>query len=303
MGLQEVWGPLVAWDLFLAGAGAAAYLIGIIVGFMGEKYRSVERMGVFLGAPLVGLGAVILLVDLGQPLRFMLGFLNPQSSIMSIGIIFISIFLVLGAIHWLLQVIKKDLRLAWLGALNCIFALGTMSYTGLLLGVLKAIPFWNTPALPVLFITSALATGAGAILLGLAVKRWIRPAKAAEEEANTGLSLAVLSKIVIVVVAVELVILLFFMVIMGYTQGAAKISVNYLLSGDYALAFWLGIIVVGLLVPFVVEIFARMKSKSLPVARIGDLAAITGVCLLAGGIILRFAILSAGAPVFLHLVG
>lgn len=303
MGLQEVWGPLVAWDLFLAGAGAAAYLIAVIVGFMGEKYRAVERMGVFLGPPLVGAGALILVLDLGQPTRFTLAFLNPTSSIMSIGTIFITTFLVLGAIHWLLQLLKKDMRLPWLGALNCLFALGTMSYTGLLLGVLKAIPFWNTPALPVLFITSALATGAGAILLGLAVKRWVRPAKAQEEEENTGLSLAILSKIVIVVIAVELIILVFFMVIMGYTQGVAQISVDYLLSGDYALAFWLGIIVVGLLVPFAVEIFARSKSKSLPVARIADLGAVTGVCLLAGGIILRFAILSAGTPVFHHLLG
>jgi len=303
MGLQDVWGPLVAWDLFLAGAGAAAYLIGIIVGFMGEKYRAVERMGVFVGPPLVGIGALILVLDLGQPGRFMLAFANPTSSIMSIGTIFITIFLVLGAVHWLLQLVKKDMRLPWLGALNCLFALGTMSYTGLLLGVLNAVPFWNTPALPALFVTSALATGAGAILLGLAVKRWVKPAKGQEEEANTGLSLAALSKIVIVVVVAELIVILFYMIIMGYTQGVAQISVDYLLSGDYSLAFWLGIIVVGLLVPLVVEVFSRTKGKSLGVARVSDLGAVTGICLLAGGIILRFAILSAGVPVFHHLLG
>jgi len=299
MGLQSVWGPLVAWDLFLAGAGAAAYLIGIIAGIMGERYRSISRMGVYLGAPLVGIGALILLLDLGHPTRFMLAFSNMTSSIMSIGIIIISCFLVLGAVHFILQLRFKELKLSKFWIVGGVFALGVMSYTGLLLGVINAVPFWNTPALPVLFVTSALATGGGAILLALAVKRWIRPAKAAADEENTGKSLLLLSKTVVTVVAAAVVVLVFMMVVMSNASSTAQTSVQYLLSGDYALAFWLGLVVVGLLVPIVLEVFAWVKSKTLSVARLSDLGAIVGVCLLLGGIVLRYAVLSAGLPLAL----
>ncbi len=39
MGLGTVWGPLVAWYLFLAGVGAGAYLISIAAANLGERYR------------------------------------------------------------------------------------------------------------------------------------------------------------------------------------------------------------------------------------------------------------------------
>ncbi len=295
MGLQDIWGPLVAWDLFLAGAGAGAYLIGVIAGLMGERYKAINRMGVFLGAPLVGIGALILLVDLGQPMRFMLGFLQPQSSIMSIGIIIITVFLVLGAINFVLQLFKKAPKLTWLWVITAVFAFGVMSYTGLLLGVVKAIPFWNTPLLPLLFICSALATGAGAILLGLAVKRWIRPKVVEADEDNTKASLLFLGKLTVTLVVVELIVIAFMLLITGYS-GTMQASITFLLTGDYALVFWLGLIVIGLIVPLVAGIAALTKSGTLAVPRISDLGAVCGICLLAGGVMLRFSILAAGAP-------
>src|SRR5512142_1586159 len=126
MGLGTVWGPLIAWYLFLAGMGAGAYVIGYAAGYLGERYQPLVKPGVFLGAPLVAIGSLLLLLDLGNPLRAYLGFLRPQSSMISVGILIISVFIVLGAIHWLsviLPLIKLSAKaLAWLGGVNAIFA-------------------------------------------------------------------------------------------------------------------------------------------------------------------------------------
>ncbi len=62
------------------------------------------------------------------------------------------------------------------------------------------------------------------------------------------------------------------------------------MAGGFAVAFWLGIVVLGLVVPLVLEAWS-LKQQGL------GLAAVAGVCLLIGGILLRYAVLSAGANV------
>ena len=296
MGLQSFWGPLVAWYLFLAGTGAGAYTVAVIADHCGGKYKAIARTGVFLGAPLVAIGSMLLLLELGNPARFMFGFLNPQSSMMSIGIFIISVFMVLGVIHIILFFVKKEpgkISLL-LGKINIVFSLGTACYTGLLLGVAQAIPFWNSPVLPALFLLSCLSTGIGAIFLIVGVWRWLKPASVNEREGELTRSSHFLSRIDIPIVVLELLTLFFLLYIMSSAQGVASVSAQYLISGDYALALWLGVVVVGLLVPLTVEAFALIKGKGMGYARLSDLGVVAGLCLLFGGIVLRYAILSAG---------
>ncbi len=41
------------------------------------------KPGIWLGAPLVAIGSALLLLDLGNPLRFYMGFSRPGNSMMS----------------------------------------------------------------------------------------------------------------------------------------------------------------------------------------------------------------------------
>ncbi len=293
MGLGTVWGPLIAWYLFLAGVGAGAYCIAIAATYLGERYQSLVKPGVALGAPLVAFGSLLLLLDLGNPVRAILGFVRPQSSMMSVGIWIISVFIILGAIHFIALVVPllklSPTALKWLGGVNVVFALATAIYTGLLLGVVKAVPFWNTPMLPLLFLVSALSTGMGAILVLLALQRLVRPPAKVEAEAVED-SAHLLSRADLPLVAVELLVLFFLLFIMAGSQSVAAESARYLVSGGFALAFWVGVVVVGLLVPVVLEAWA-LRSKGV------SIGALAGLCLLIGGLVLRYAVLSAGASV------
>ena len=295
MGLGTVWGPLIAWYLFLAGVGAGAYLVAIAASYLGEQYKPLVKPGVFLGAPLVLIGSLLLLLDLGNPLRFWMGFFRPQSSMISVGIIIITVFILLGLLHIAALLFPQRVKLgakalAWLGGINALFALGTAIYTGLLLGVVKAVPFWNTPMLPMLFLVSALSTGAGAVLLVLGLRRWIAPA-AKEDAAQVMESEHLLSRVDIPLIVVELLVLFFLLFIMAGGQSVAAESARYLIAGGFAIAFWVGLVIVGLLVPIVLEVWALRSGKGLSVG------ALAGLCLLIGGIVLRYAVLSAGASV------
>src|SRR5512142_1464352 len=257
MGLGTVWGPLIAWYLFLAGMGAGAYMVAWAASGLGAQYRPLVKPGVLLAAPLVAIGSLLLLLDLGNPLRAYLGFLRPQSSMISVGIFIITVFILLSGIH-LLALVFKPVKLSggvlgWLSGLAAVFALATAVYTGLLLGIVKAVPFWNTPMLPMLFLVSALSTGAGAILLVLGVQRLVRPASKAEAEELIA-SGHLLSRIDIPLVAVELLVLFFLLFIMNGSNSVAAQSAQYLLVGGFATAFWVGLVVVGLLLPIALEV-------------------------------------------------
>ena len=303
MGLGTVWGPLIAWYLFLAGVGAGAYLVAIAASYLGEQYKPLVKPGVFLGAPLVLLGSLLLLLDLGNPLRFWMGFFRPQSSMISVGILIITIFILLGLLHIAALLFPQRVKLsakmlAWLGGVNTLFALATAIYTGLLLGVVKAVPFWNTPMLPMLFLVSALSTGAGAVLLVLGLRRWIAPAASTKEEAEQVIaSEHLLSRVDIPLIGVELLVLFFLLFIMAGGPSVAAESARYLVAGGFAIAFWVGLVIVGLLVPIALEVWALRSGKGLSVG------ALAGLCLLIGGIVLRYAVLSAGASVATALAG
>ncbi|HHV35814.1 MAG TPA: polysulfide reductase NrfD [Syntrophomonadaceae bacterium] len=284
-GVQTVWGWPIAIYLFLAGVAAGAYLSAAYVWYK-RGDNPVSRMGIFLAAPCLGVSILFLFFDLGAPLRFMLAFLKPFSSMISVGTWVLTIFFIIAALQWLKCYKAKEASLelsnaAWIAGI--IFAVATAVYTGVLLGVVKAIPFWNTPLLPVLFFISSVSTGIGALLVGVLIK--------GAKDSDVGI-LHSLSRIDLVFVGLEVLVLLFYLLVMGQSRLAAASSVKMLVAGSCAPFFWI-FVVVGLLVPFCLEWgLNRKQDNQLSSMVVSGTAA--GICLLFGGLALRYLILAVG---------
>lgn len=112
---------------------------------------------------LLGVGGVLLIGDLSQPLRF-LNVLNPAylhfSSPLAWGSLNIMAY---GAasVAYLLMLRKGDEKNAKLLALvAAVLALGLPIYTGYDLSVHQSRPVWNTPVMPALFVALAMTSGA-----------------------------------------------------------------------------------------------------------------------------------------------
>ncbi len=169
---QTVWGWLLIWDFFLAGTGAGAYLSGIMAEYMGETRKIAAKIGTFLSAPLVIGGVIFLMFDLGHPERFMSVFGN-FGSLIAIGSVFISAFLVVSVVHiglwiWPFKLLEKaTVARRALGVIGAVLALGVMIYPGVAMS-LTSIPLWMTGLLPLLFIGVATLCGTAANLLVLA---------------------------------------------------------------------------------------------------------------------------------------
>jgi len=281
---QNEWRWFIAGYLFLAGAGAGAYLAGVVAGYLGPEWALVSRIGILLGWPGVAVSCVLLLFDLGTPTHFWRTFFKPGTSWMARGAIIISIFMGLAFLHivlmiWPFQVLQTG-SAAWhlIGGLGVVFAFLTMVYTGILLSAARPIAFWSTAMLPALFTVSALSTGIMGILL------FALPA------GGLTAAVATLAKADIIIIIVEVVVLFL------YFQGTHRVpesraSVRLVLAGEVAPLFWFGVALLGLLVPLVLEL---LEACALQGGAASAALFISSVCGLLGGFILRQVVLAGG---------
>lgn len=267
-------GILLVLAFFLGGLGGGLYLVstyfhfqtGIVVAF-------------FIVA--VGKGGSHLLY-LGKPLRFWRAFLRPQTSWISRGIIAVFGFVLFVGLQ-LAPTIPFLSWLPWSGdnillqTLAIISSIVLIAYTGFALGVINAIPFWNTALMPLLFILYAIMGGTG-LTLGMVSGMG---SNAVDIEA-----LEALARLLMIIAAVTIGIYLW---ISYQVNPTAKYSVRQMIRGQAAPYFIGGVVVLGLVVPFIVA------SLSAPPAII----ILASACELIGGFCLRYSILKAGvyAPI------
>lgn len=169
-----VWGSMIAWYLFLAGASAGAFLTSA---FVEAKYPDSVKMrvaGRIISPIFLGIGLLMLMLDaeagLHNPLRFFYLIMNP-GSVMTLGVYFICVFMPVSIAAALLEVLRRPVP-KWLTWTGIVSAFCVAAYTGFLLGVVSAYPLWNNAILPVLFVVSALSAGLAATsLVGLITDR------------------------------------------------------------------------------------------------------------------------------------
>ena len=284
-----VWGPMIAWYLFLAGASAGAFLTSA---FVEVKYPESVKMrvaGRIIAPIFLGIGLVMLTLDaeagLHNPLRFFWLIANP-GSVMTLGVYFICVFMPVALVSALLEVLKKPVP-KWLTWVGIVFAFAVAAYTGFLLGVVKAFPLWNNAVLPILFVVSALSAGLAATsLVGLLVDR-----ERFEQMWLIKKSHVILSAIEMVVLATMLVI-----VSAGSVEGAA--SVYSLVAGQYAPAFWGGIVLLGLVAPFIIEGYPVFITKRVETSMTSMVVSVIGEAgVLVGGFMLRLLVVLSALPV------
>jgi formate-dependent nitrite reductase membrane component NrfD len=164
-------------------------------------------------------------------------------------------------------VIKNRWYIAWPMA---IYAVILGIYTGILLSAFNARPLWNTTILGPLFLVSGMSTGAASIIL---------MSKNHDERRLIG-------RLDLLFIAVEL----FFIVhmIMGFLAGSqVQIdAANLFLGGQFTVPFFVFVIILGLLLPAVLEVLELIGYK-VPIV-------IPAILVLLGGLIFRFIMVEAG---------
>ncbi len=272
---EHYWGWPIASYLFLGGLGGGMMVVSTAADlFFGVG--DIFVVGNFIAALFIGLGSGLLIFELGRPYQFWRVF-SKEKAILTVGAWMLSLFIVFGIVYgsfWLYFLPwygMEWLRLT-LGYICLVLGLGVAIYTGVFLGTMNARPFWNGPALPVLFLVSGLSTGIAA--QALLIHFW--------PIGGSGTGLATIESFLrasdIGLLLLEGIILIVYVLTMrtSTTVFAARAAATWL-NGSRVLPFWGGVVVLGLICPLV------LYTIGIDITLI-----LAPLCVLIGGLILRF---------------
>jgi formate-dependent nitrite reductase membrane component NrfD len=143
-------------------------------------------------------------------------------------------------------------------------------YTGILLSAFNARPLWNNAILGPLFLVSGLSTGAAAIII----------------LSKNSVERHLFGKIDLALILIELALIVH--MIMGYYAGSQVQleAMQLLVGGEFTLMFFGFVVLLGLLVPAILETMELLKYK-VPIL-------IPALLVLLGGLIFRFVMIEAG---------
>ena len=269
---QQEWSWLLAIDLFLGGLGGGLFLFY-------EVFELPVSIGL-LSLGLVTAGGLVLLAELGHPLRAWRALCKPFSSWISRCVIFVMLFLISGSLY-----VAPALDLfSWLPWAPDVFggkALGIIAgacaflvtlYPGFVLAASPSIPFWNNPLLPVLFFSSSVTGAAGILLL-------LSPFGLLDQK------LEGINSLVALLIVVNFVLIAVYLLVVKTSGLAAAESVRHLNEGSLSWTFKVGVILVGTVFPLLVVVW-------MPSAVV-----LAGAFVLIGGLLFRYCVLKSGVYV------
>ncbi len=224
-------GILIVIAHFFSGVGAGAWLFSVYFD---------HWIGQLLAVACVGVASLAHLAFLGRWKRFVRVLARPGTSWVSRGTWGIVIF-GFGAVGYLLPWFGEGvLGLALLGTSFVGVAI-ILLCSGFVYSVSKAIPFWHTILLPILYIAYGLRGGVALLLVAGALGSGV-------------FDVDTMAAIKLWVLASTVVLILLYLIAANRSGGAASHSVTQLIAGRVSIAFYGGTIGVGILVPVVLAV-------------------------------------------------
>ncbi len=261
-------GILLWLALYTGGLGGGLYLVSLFFDNLTGMLAGLLIVAVLKGS--------FHIAFLGKPLRFWRIMFRPHTSWLARGFIFVVLFVGSAAIQLILSysVPGSIWELLFKIAAGAA-AFGVAIYTGFVLNHVKAVSFWNSPLLPVLFIMCGLMGGFGLLtLIGLL-------------GGDINMHIAEAGSRWLLIINVLLIVVYLWSAMKRDETG--KRSVVDQMRGKSALTFWAGVVGLGIAIPLIIAVFSYF---------IGDATSailIVGVvCEVAGGMALRYSILKAG---------
>lgn len=287
----NIWHWQIPLYLFLGGMAAGILAIAALYYIRGREkdYRTAVRLTPFLAPALLVFGLLALFIDIRHKLFFWQLYTNIKlQSPMSWGawtlMVITPVSFIWCALHikdlfprwdwkykWLYDLeaffIKYKKALAWV---MLIYAIILGIYTGILLSAFNARPLWNTSILGPLFLASGLSAGAAATLL-------LSKDKAERKQ---------FARIDLVIIGIELFFIIhMFMGFLASTQVQIE-AAKMFLGGPYTTSFWIFVVILGMVLPSILEIMELGKFHIHP--------AVPAILVIFGSLMLRFIIVYAG---------
>lgn len=297
------WGLWISFYILFIGLSAGSFLLStLIYVFDVKKYERIGRLALYSAALCLIMGFLFVLADLGHPERFWQVFTNfATSSVLWFEIMFYLVYVIIIIVELYLlsrtdliasregstgikrglyrflslgsQRVDKpskerDMKLVKiLGIIGIPVALAVHGGTGAVFAVIIAVPYWHSPLVPIAFIISALASGAGLLLFLRAF--FFKPSS---DETRFLSSLATLA---VFLIAVDWLPILFEFLVDLY--GGIPDAVGAVLAvttGPNWWVFWFFQLTLGLVLPIILVVLPVARKSRFWMGAVGALIVI-----------------------------
>lgn len=288
------WGMWVVFYIYCIGLSAGSFLMSTVVYVFGmERFEKMGRMALISALLALAGGLTFVWIDLGHPFRFWKVFFNWQvSSVLAweaalyigyVAIILAELFLlmrrdlaelrnesmgwrkglytVLAAGHRIKgngeeQTERSRRTIKVLGIVGIPVAVGVHGGTGALFAVVAAKPEWFSGLFPIIFLVSALLSGAGLMLFLYA---WFGRRDNQYSGIVDGLRV-----FVIAFIAVDVLLFLSDLLVSLYAGIPDQVAVWHEIAfGEYWYVFWFGQILLAWVIPLLLSVLPATKKSAL----------------------------------------
>jgi len=270
------WGLLIAAYVFFVVSSTGLCLVSSIGHVFGvEAFKPIAKRSVFMAIVTIVAGFFVIGFEIENPWRMPIYNMlspNPTSNIWWMGTLY-GAYLFFMVVEFALLQMEKHKTAGMLGLLGVISGIAAHSNLGAVFGLLGGREFWHGPYMPIYFITSAMMSGCAAVIffhcLGYRANGWKMSEKL---EA----SLMATAKLGATLIAVIMFFTTWKMIsgISGQPPGKYE-AMMALVNGPYAINFWLGEVMLGMVIPFAMILAAR--AKNIPVLFWSSISGIVGI--------------------------
>ena len=283
------WGLWITIDLSSIAVSAGAFSLCAVVYLLKlKRFTPVARTATFIGLIGYTMAILTLLLDIGRPDRFWhsMVYWNEHSMLWEVtmcvtlylGVLLLETLPIFASFEWLRS---RWPKLAWrmsqvhqlapyLAIAGLALSMLHQSSLGALYGVLKARPLWYRPDISVLFIISAIASGMSlTVFASMLSARLTRRARVDDHLLDR------VSQIIGWILVLYLYLRFWDVWAMNYTyQPGQTEGLHLLTGGPLSFNFWVGEILLGIVVPMF--LLLNKRTRSLPLWRMLALLFVVG---------------------------
>jgi len=257
------WGVLIAAYVFFVVTSTGLCIVssvGHVFGF--KNFNPIAKRAVFMSIATIVAGFLVIAFEIENSWRMPVGNVigaNPTSNIWWMGTLY-GAYLFFMLIEFVM--LQKNLNkvATGFGLAGLLTGIVAHSNLGAVFGLLNGREFWHGPYMPIYFITSAAMSGCVAIIfftyLAYKANGWKMSDK-------MKVSLESVAKMGALMMAIIIFFTSWKMItgVTGHPPGKYE-AMQALLSGPYALNFWGGEVLLGMVLPFVIILAVKGKNMN-----------------------------------------
>ncbi len=270
------WGILIAAYVFFVVTSTGLCIVssvGHVFGF--ANFNPIAKRAVFLSIATIVAGFLVIAFEIENSWRMPVGNVigaNPTSNIWWMGTLYGAYLFFMMIEFVMLQKEQHKIATAF-GLAGLLTGVAAHSNLGAVFGLLNGREFWHGPYMPIYFITSAAMSGCVAIIFFTCIAYWFNGWKMSDGMKK---SLEGVAKLGALMMAVIMFFTCWKMItgVTGNPPGKYE-AMETLLSGSYAVNFWVGEVLLGMIIPFV--IIMLVKGRNMNALFIASLAGMIGI--------------------------